>query len=222
VTNRTHFEPTSQQTEYAEQLSRRGYRRVSNKYGIVARVDRADWLQFMAQKMGRSVADFFKVDEPDTLSSGWSDHYRRVYSQDKIELEPAELGRLIAASDHDPIGFIDDDGVEKRQGTLNLIGEVQEILREVSTLDCFYTGASCPASCQCLAARAERAYALIYPREPRPIQIESEQCRYCKRGKLPSGKTCGLCDGKGNVVKEVSAINSILRCPSAGMRGKRK
>lgn len=23
-------------------------------------------------------------------------------------------------------------------------------------------------------------------------------CRYCKAGKLPSGKTCGLCDGKGN------------------------
>jgi hypothetical protein len=32
-----------------------------------------------------------------------------------------------------------------------------EILREVSTLDCFHTGSSCPPDCQCLSARAGRA-----------------------------------------------------------------
>lgn len=39
--------------------------------------------------------------------------------------------------------------------------DVQEILREVSSLDCFYTGASCPQDCECLSARAGRA---IHPR----------------------------------------------------------
>jgi hypothetical protein len=34
---------------------------------------------------------------------------------------------------------------------------LQEIAREVSTLDCFYTGASCPRDCECLSAMAGRA-----------------------------------------------------------------
>jgi hypothetical protein len=35
--------------------------------------------------------------------------------------------------------------------------ELLSIAREVSTMDCFHTGASCPAGCGCLSARAGRA-----------------------------------------------------------------
>jgi hypothetical protein len=41
--------------------------------------------------------------------------------------------------------------------TSTVSNDVLEILREVSTLDCFYTGSSCPPDCQCLSARAGRA-----------------------------------------------------------------
>lgn len=34
------------------------------------------------------------------------------------------------------------------------------VARDVSTMDCFYTGSSCKPDCECLAARAGRA---LYP-----------------------------------------------------------
>jgi hypothetical protein len=35
--------------------------------------------------------------------------------------------------------------------------ELLEIARETSTLDCFFTGSSCPPDCNCLSAKAGRA-----------------------------------------------------------------
>jgi hypothetical protein len=31
--------------------------------------------------------------------------------------------------------------------------------------------------------------------------MTSEKCPYCENGNLPSGVTCGICDGKGNFVR---------------------
>jgi hypothetical protein len=35
-------------------------------------------------------------------------------------------------------------------------GQLRELAKEVSSMDCFYIGSSCPPDCQCLSARAGR------------------------------------------------------------------
>lgn len=82
----------------------RGYRRVSNKYGTVARVDRPDWLEVLAESMGRCVADFYIRGKVNELGHGWADHYRRCYSKDTIDLPPA-IAKLVPGSGSDPVGY---------------------------------------------------------------------------------------------------------------------
>jgi hypothetical protein len=81
----------------------------------VARIDRPDWVQVLAKDMKRSVADFYMVDRPHTVSSNWADHYRRCLSKDVLTLEPRQIALLVPGSNHDTVGFIDDNGEEKRQ-----------------------------------------------------------------------------------------------------------
>lgn len=46
----------------AGELMQKGYRRVSNAYCRVARIDREDWLDFLARQRRCSRADFYNVD----------------------------------------------------------------------------------------------------------------------------------------------------------------
>lgn len=84
-----------------------GYRRTSNAFGHVARVDREDWQEWMARKHAPW--------DPEGEGAGWvssglrdgssADFYRRIYSRDKKVL-PRELARRIPSSNHDPVGFV--------------------------------------------------------------------------------------------------------------------
>jgi translation initiation factor IF-1 len=77
----------------AGDLHSQGYRRVSNKYKLVARIDRDDWLDVLAKEMRCSRADFYNFDGSG-ISDSWKDHYVRVYSKDQITVSP-EIYKLM-------------------------------------------------------------------------------------------------------------------------------
>lgn len=89
--------------EQIQELVRRGYRRVSRRFGVVARVDRPDWLQHLIDNnMGPHREDMRRVD----TARLWADFYRRVVSADKIELDPPSLALNFPTSNDDPTGYV--------------------------------------------------------------------------------------------------------------------
>lgn len=110
---RQDHEVTPTTTESLETLVSRGYRKTSNAYCIVSRIDRPDWLQWMAANLGgrgRAVADFY--DTKTGLPSGsWCDHYRRVRSKDTLVI-PREMIQAFPTSSFDNTGFVPQDFAE--------------------------------------------------------------------------------------------------------------
>jgi hypothetical protein len=80
-------------------LIARGYRRVSRRFGMVARVDREDWREYMAEKLHKTPAQI------NAAANIWADHYRRVYSKDVLTLPQAKALK-VPASAGDSIGWI--------------------------------------------------------------------------------------------------------------------
>lgn len=72
----------------ARRLMSLGYRRTSANFGILSRIDDPAWRDVMARKLAP-----WSMDEGQALvcSMGASaeDHYRRVYSKDKIRVSKA-------------------------------------------------------------------------------------------------------------------------------------
>jgi len=93
----------------ADALMSRGYRRVSNACRLVARIDRPDWVEVMANQMRRAPADFY-VKETGEVSSNWADHYRRLYSKDVLYVAP-EVAKEVLGSGYDSVGYVV-DGVD--------------------------------------------------------------------------------------------------------------
>ena len=69
-----------------EDYIRAGYRITSRKYGLVSRIDREDWKEYMAEqhapwdiREGRKWVNILG-------DRSAADHYRRVYSKDHLEL----------------------------------------------------------------------------------------------------------------------------------------
>lgn len=119
--------PTSRQLRKLKNnvslLIKMGYRRVSNSSCTVARVDKPDW-----QK------DIFEINPAILLSDdGGADHYRRAISEDKIKLEDA-VYKMIPGSNHDPVGFIDEDGNDVRSKVVLLAPDEVVIKAENSTV----------------------------------------------------------------------------------------
>lgn len=73
----------------AERLMALGYRRTSNRHGMVSRVDRPDWKEWLAAKG-------YPVD---------ADWYRRVCSKDTFEIGQAKA-RRVKSSSNDTTGFV--------------------------------------------------------------------------------------------------------------------
>lgn len=86
-----------------------GYRRVSNAFGHVARVDREDWKEHMAQKHAPwdpsgTGMEWVRCLENNRMAS---DFYRRDRSlTEDVLVLPPEFARRIPTSSHDPVGFI--------------------------------------------------------------------------------------------------------------------
>ena len=98
----------------AEWYISRGYRRVSNKYRMVARIDREDWREFLAHALRRTVAELCLISKEggawtvgSDVTSMWRDHYRRCYSKDTIELLHPDVFRLVPHSGWDDCGYVE-------------------------------------------------------------------------------------------------------------------
>ena len=71
---------------------------INENFGIVARIDRPDWKEYMAARMFRNVEeglDFMSLQSDAQLA----DIYRRKFSQDTKVLVRAELSNYISSSD---------------------------------------------------------------------------------------------------------------------------
>lgn len=71
---------------------------INENFGIVARIDRSDWKEYMAARMFRSVGEgleFILLQSDAQLA----DIYRRKFSQDTKVLVRAELSNYISSSD---------------------------------------------------------------------------------------------------------------------------
>lgn len=68
----------------ANSLLSSGYRRTSNAYSMVSRIDRPDWLEVVANDLGCAVADLY---DRNGLAS-WQDYYIRVHSKDNHTIHP--------------------------------------------------------------------------------------------------------------------------------------
>jgi len=84
-----------------------GYRRTSNRHGLISRIDREDWREEMARK--HSPWSFEEgmnwVKALSFTPGGAEDHYRRCYSRDCITVTP-EKAMKIPNSNWDPVGFV--------------------------------------------------------------------------------------------------------------------
>lgn len=77
----------------AQELAKRGYYGFSNKYRIVCRIDREDWLKHMAGVYHKAVADFYVMsgDHLTNSTGRWGAHYASVFSHDKLEGIPQSV-----------------------------------------------------------------------------------------------------------------------------------
>jgi len=71
----------------AEELTKLGYRKTSNAYCLVSRIDREDWLEVLAKQRHCSRADFYNVDGSG-ISDSHKEHYIRVHSKDNLTVHP--------------------------------------------------------------------------------------------------------------------------------------
>ena len=108
--------------ERAARLVELGYRKVSNRYRIIARVDRHDWVSVMASQLLRAPADFY-VPGSDKVEGGWCDYYRRCLSKDCITMPPEDhdVFKLIPSSSGDACGYVGPVPVEEPKGELHLV-----------------------------------------------------------------------------------------------------
>ena len=81
---------------WAYELDQLGYRRTSNAYCLIGRVDRDDWHKVLAIKMRGCPADFYMTDGSG-LSERWKGYYIRQYTTDKHTVAPAILRKLRTA-----------------------------------------------------------------------------------------------------------------------------
>ncbi len=71
----------------AGDLTLKGYKKVSNAFCIVARIDRDDWVEVLAKEQCCS-SDYFYNKHTSDIDDRYRDHYIRVYSKDKLVIAP--------------------------------------------------------------------------------------------------------------------------------------
>jgi len=80
---------------YAYDLMKKGYRRTSNAYCMISRIDREDWLDVLAKERHCSRADFYNVDGSG-INNSHKDYYVRVHSKDTLTVHPMILRKISA------------------------------------------------------------------------------------------------------------------------------
>jgi hypothetical protein len=88
-----------------QRLIAMGYRIISRRHRMAARVDRPDWKQFMAQQIAPWDPQGEGMAWVEHLGNDAADQYRRVYSRDQITVSATAMHQ-IPSSCHDPIGYV--------------------------------------------------------------------------------------------------------------------
>ena len=87
-----------------EKLTAKGYRRTSNRYGILSRIDRDDWKRVLEKHLGKVLPEDCEFN----IDGNWPDYYRRVLSQDTMSIDPV-IAKLVPNSRHDMVGYVELD-----------------------------------------------------------------------------------------------------------------
>lgn len=88
--------PTTQLS--AEELIAQGYVKTSNAYGLVSRIDRPDWIEFLARHYNRAPADFCIIKEEGLVPApNWGSHYLQ-FSKDTHTVDYATMRKMPSAS----------------------------------------------------------------------------------------------------------------------------
>jgi hypothetical protein len=91
--------------KYILSLISKGYRRTSNKYGMVSRVDRSDWREYMAKH--HTPWDIKRgLEWVEALGDSASDYYRRVLSKDSKEFG-REYAKFFPSSSGSGVGWVE-------------------------------------------------------------------------------------------------------------------
>ena len=107
----------------AQKLINQGYRKISNKYRTISRVDKKNWVSIIYKDHfghknigiyravetfynGKSIREFgFMKETVEYEAKLIADNYRRCYSKDVITDVPIEIFTKIPSSNWDIIGF---------------------------------------------------------------------------------------------------------------------
>lgn len=89
----------------AKELMDKGYRKVSVKHCVLSRIDKTNWREIMAEEY----APWSKEEGEHwvrIMGKAAADHYRRVYSNDKISIT-LEVARWVLTSSHDTTEYLE-------------------------------------------------------------------------------------------------------------------
>ncbi len=84
-------------TTFAHSLHLLGYEGVSSAYCRVARIDRNDWRDVLAQQIRTCKADFYNLDGSG-ISKRWISYYIQTHSEDILVINPSIYKKLKAYS----------------------------------------------------------------------------------------------------------------------------
>lgn len=90
-----------------ERATALGYRRISKRNKIIARIDREDWLQHMAGHLEMSLIEL--ITDMNEKPGYYEDYYRRNLSSDRHEVSLI-TSRTVPSSFEDPTGYVPKDG----------------------------------------------------------------------------------------------------------------
>lgn len=93
ITIGSHSPTEDEVDELAQELIKQGYRRTSNAYCLVSRIDKEDWLEILSDSMKCTVARFYKRDGTG-VPDGWRDHYIRCFSKDTHTVHPLVIRKI--------------------------------------------------------------------------------------------------------------------------------
>lgn len=86
-----------------EKAAALGYRRISKRKNIIARIDREDWLQHMAEHFEMSLLEL--ITDMNEKPGYYEDYYRRNLSKDRHEVS-LTTSRTVPSSFEDPTGYV--------------------------------------------------------------------------------------------------------------------
>lgn len=86
-----------------ERAAALGYRRISKRKNIIARIDREDWLQHMAEHFDMSLLEL--ITAMNEKPGFYEDYYRRNLSNDRHEVS-LTTSRTVPSSFEDATGYV--------------------------------------------------------------------------------------------------------------------